>query len=92
MSVLHGEGTDATEALIDAAFATVSRNPSDYEAMQACRTAVRAAVAGDETAARAALLEVSGWIANWDPAFTEDEEWAPVAARIRQALGEEPRT
>jgi len=32
------------------------------------------------------LLEVVGWISNWEPDFTDDPEWAETEKRIDAAL------
>lgn len=32
------------------------------------------------------LLEVVGWISNWEPNFTDDPEWAETEKRIDAAL------
>lgn len=33
-----------------------------------------------------ALEEVMQWIGNWDPNFTQDDEWPDTAERVRAAL------
>lgn len=45
---------------------------------------VRAVNAHDDLVA--ALKEVSAWISNWDPSFTQDEQWPETKAQIAAAL------
>lgn len=33
-----------------------------------------------------ALTEVMSWIRNWDPNFSEDDEWPATKAKVRAAL------
>lgn len=35
---------------------------------------------------RVSLAEVRGWIDNWSPNFTQDEEWPETKARMDAAL------
>jgi hypothetical protein len=35
---------------------------------------------------RLALNEVMEWINNWNPSFTEDEEWSNTRNRVKAAL------
>ena len=44
----------------------------------------------ENTRLRAALEEVMGWISEWSPSFTEDEEWIGTRKRARAALTAQP--
>lgn len=57
---------------------------SDVQKLAALRTALETAER-ERDELRGLVLEISDWITNWEPDFTEDDEWEQVAKRIDAA-------
>ena len=69
--------------------ALLAQNKHDDEADTLCRNLLcEERDAAENKAASLILLirEIDGWIKNWSPSFTEEEEWQEVKTHIDSAL------